>query len=470
MMRYLKIFMIIALFPFSGCDFGNTNIDPSKLDDVEVTQILPAAQAQTARNLGSVGARVSGVVVQHFRGIADQPLAYNTYLIDENALDDYWVGGLYAGAMKDCQIIIEKGKDEDIPQYVGIAKILMSINLGIATCFWGDVPYSEALLGFDQLQPAYDTQEDIYKAIQTLLDEAIEALNEDSGELTPGTDDLIYGGNRALWLGTARALKARYYLHLVKQDSAAALNALSVLDAGTLYANTVQPEFPFGDIQNEANPIAYYGEDRAGQLAVNQFMLDLLDTKNDPRKQLYTREVNGNYVIYVRNDKEDDLTDLYWGQFDSPMPLISYSELLFIRAEANLRVGISSLAESNLLAAVRANMRVLGVDEEDIEEYITAHVSLSGLSFEQSLAKIIEEKFVAMFGQGAIEAWVDYRRTGYPELTPAANASESFDPSKVVPRRYLYPISERSTNGENMEEAVSRQGGHLLDQELWAFQ
>ena len=75
-----------------------------------------------------------------------------------------------------------------------------------------------------------------------------------------------------------------------------------------------------------------------------------------------------------------------------------------------------------------------------------------------------------MFGQGAIECWVDYRRTGYPELDPATDASESFNPSKVIPQRYLYPISERSTNRENMEEAVSRQGGHLLDQTLWAFQ
>ncbi|MBR06272.1 MAG: SusD/RagB family nutrient-binding outer membrane lipoprotein [Rickettsiales bacterium] len=470
MMKTIKIFGLASFILLNSCDFGDTNIDPSKLDDVEVSQILPAAEAQTARNMGSVGARVSGVVIQHFKGIADQPLAYNTYLIDENALDDYWVGGLYAGAMKDCQIIIEKGESQDIPHYVGIAKILMSINLGIATSFWGDIPYSEALKGFDQLKPTYDSQEAIYETIQTLLDEAIEDLNQEGGEFTPGKDDLIYEGNRALWLGTARALKARYYMHLVKRNPNASVNALTVLGAGTIYANTVQPEFPFGPIQNEANPIAYYGEDRAGQIAMNPFLLDLLDTKDDPRKQFYTRVVNGNNVIYVRNDKEDAVTDLYWGQFDSPMPLISYSELLFIRAEANLRAGIATLAQSNLNNAVRANMEVLGVDEADIQSYITSHLDLASLTDEQKLAKIMEEKFVAMFGQGAIECWVDYRRTGYPELDPATDASESFNPSKVIPQRYLYPISERSTNRENMEEAVSRQGGHLLDQTLWAFQ
>lgn len=458
----LSLFLMVH----SSCDFGDINIDPSRLDDVPVSQLLPAAQAQTARNLGSVGARISGVVIQHFEGISAQPIAYNSYILDENSLDDFWNGGLYAGAMKDCQIIMDKGEDQDIPHYTGIAKILMAINLGIATTFWGDVPYSEAFYGQDGLQPAYDTQAEIYASIQRLLDEAIAELNQDAGELTPGADDLIYGGLRAFWIGTARALKARYYMHLTRRGAEeAATNALDALKGGTISGNSFQAEFPFGDIENEANPIAYFGQVRPNQIGINPFLLNLLETKNDPRKDLYTVADKGNNVLYV--EEEDQL---YWGRFNSPMPLISYSELLFIRAEANLRLGNLSAAQANLDDAVRKNMEVMGIDDSVASLYLTSYTGLGALPDDEArLRRIIEEKYIAMFGQGTLEAWVDYRRTGYPVLTPAPDASESFNPSKVIPRRYLYPISERNSNKANVEAAIARQGGHLLDQPLWAF-
>ncbi len=469
-MKKFHLIFFMLLYIIHACDFKDTNVDPSRLSDAPVNQILPAAQAQTARNMASVGARITGVVIQHFEGIDAQPLAYNTYLIDETSMDDFWRTGLYAGAMKDCSVILEKGEEQDIPQYTGIAKILMAVNLGIATTFWGDVPYSDAMQGQTNLKPTYDTQEDVYNTIQNLLDDAITDLNQDMGEINPGLDDLIFSGNRAFWIGTARALKARYYMHLSSIDPEAAEKAIGALNGGTIFSNEVQPNFPFGETQNEANPIAYFGQDRANQLAMNPFFSDLLDASNDPRKPYYTRVVSGNQVIYVRNDKTDNETDLYWGQFDSPMPLISFSELLFIRAEANLRLGISSLAQSNLDNAVRKNMEVMGIADADIVSYLEANTDLSSLPDDESrLEKIITEKYKAMFCQGTIEAWVDYRRTGYPQLQPSPDASESFNPTKVIPLRYLYPISERSTNRENVEVAITRQGGHLLDIPLWAY-
>ncbi|MEQ8238842.1 MAG: SusD/RagB family nutrient-binding outer membrane lipoprotein [Cyclobacteriaceae bacterium] len=469
-MRNTIITLTIIISTLASCDFGTTNVDPSRLSDVPVRQILPTAQAQTARNLGSVGARITGVVIQHFNGIDNQTLGYNTYLIDENAMDDFWATGLYAGAMKDCQIILEKAETENIPYYSGIARVLMAINLGIITSFWGDAPYLDAFQGQSNMTPSYDNQEELYEQIQQLLDNAIVDFNLDAGENNPGVDDLIYGGNRALWLGTARALKARYYMHLVVHDSEASAKALQSLSGGTIYSNEVEPSFPFGAVLNEANPIAYFGTDRPNQLVVNDYLLGVLDTKSDPRKDYYTRLKNGSYVLYDAADPGDDLTDLYWGQYNSPMPLISYSELLFIRAEANLRLGILNSAQSQLNSAIRANMEIMGIDDTAIMTYLEANANLSTVSTdEEKLAIIMQEKYVAMFGQGTIEAWVDYRRTGYPALIPNPEASESFNSSKIIPRRYLYPISERNANNQNVEIAKQNQGGHLLDNKLWAY-
>lgn len=465
--RFYNILMTVCLLSMlMSCDFGDMNIDPTTLPDVQVDLILPSAQAQTARNMGSSGARVTGVVVQHFEGIDAQPLAYNDYLIDENTLDTYWRTGLYAGAMKDCEIILDKGQTLNIPHYTGIAKILMAVNLGIATTFWGQVPYSDAFKGSTDVDIAYDSQEDIYETIQNLLSEAIIELNLPPGDLKPGNDDLIYNGNQALWIGTARALKARYFLHLIRKDEGAANKALAALNGGTIFSNDVEPAFPFGAIENEAHPIAFYGSQRPNQLALSESFLNLLDSTNDPRKEKYGLLINGNYLLYSRDNGDD----LFWGRFESPMPLISYSELLFIRAEANLRLNNDTRANTFLREAISVNLERVGVESSEISSYLDDWADLSVLANkEEKLERIIEQKYIAMFGQGTVEAWVDYRRTGYPELEPQASASESFNPSKVIPRRFLYPFSERQSNSSNVEDAISRQGGHLLDDELWAF-
>lgn len=453
----------------TSCDFGDTNVDPSALSDATVNTILPSTEMQSARNLASIGARVTGVIMQQFTGIDSQPLGYTTYLIDESSLDDYWSTGLYAGAMKDCIIIIEKGKEQNIPQYTGIARILLALNLGIATSFWGDVPYSQAF-DDDALQVPYDTQEEIYAAIQELLDDAIQDLNQPDGDIVPSTDDLIYGGKAALWIGTARALKAKYYMHVSKHDSEAAANALAILSKGTIFSNEVEPAFPFGETTNEANPIAYFAIERPNQLVVGDFMLNMLDSYDDPRKPFYTRLSSGNYVLYTTDAAGDGEEDLYWGQMSSPLPLISYSEILFLEAEIYHSLGDDTKAQEKYQAGIEANMEKIGVATADIATYLNNVGDLSLLTTEQKLQRIMEQKYLAMFGQGTLQTWVDFRRTGYPLITPPDDASESFDPSKVVPVRYLYPISERNTNNDYYSEAITRQGGHLLDDTIWAFE
>lgn len=452
------LIQICCLSALLACDFNDTNIDPTRRMDVDVDLIMPSLQAQTARNQGSIGARVTGSIIQQFKGIDAQPEAYNTYTLDENVLDTYWRTGLYVGAMKDASIIIAKGNEKNTPHHSGVAKILMAYNLGIATSFWGDVPYSEA---FDELneKASYDSQEQIYAAIQDLLDDAISDLNLPPGDIPLGKEDLIYKGKVALWVGTARALKARFYMHLVKRDPKAASKALAVLNKGTIFSNEIQPVFSFGAEQNAANPIAYFAEDRKEQLALGDHLVEMLDADNDPRKGKYGVFSGGNYLLYKKDNE-----NLYFGQFNSPMPLITYSEVLFIKSEANLRLGNFVAADNFFFQAVTANMEMLGVTP------VNPIGTLSSLpTFEEQLEKLINQKYIAMFGHGTLEAWVDYKRTGYPQLTPNTNANQSFNPSKVIPRRFIYPISERTANRTNMEQAIDNQGGHLLDVDTWAF-
>jgi len=107
-------------------------------------------------------------------------------------------------------------------------------------------------------------------------------------------------------------------------------------------------------------------------------------------------------------------------------------------------------------------MEFLGVSGAEITNYLNTITTAN-------LETIIVEKYKSLFGSNPIQAWNDYRRTGFPTITPNSNGTNGSNPSGIVPRRILYPDSERLSNSEEYEEAISAQGGHLLDDDIWAF-
>lgn len=457
------ILLILAALP--ACDFGDLNVDPTRQSDAGLNEILPSAIAQSARNILSIGGRVTGTVVQHFTGIEAQPLSYTTYLIDEQTLTTFWETGLYVGAMKDCALMIEKAQAENQPYYEGIAKVLMAFNLGIATSYWGDVPYSQALQGTASLKSPYDTQEAIYQSIQQLLDEAIAAFGAEPAIGGPAGDDLIFGGDPSRWQSAAYALKARYLMHLSKRNPNAAAEALTMME-NAFQAAAQEPAFFFGDIDNESNPLALFGKERPQQMVVGDFLANLMNTKNDPRRSKYWVEESGRREFFLLSN-----TELVRGQRSSPLALVTFTELQFLKAEALLRTGQDAKAAQTYTMALIHSMEENGIPASQYNAYLAFNAGFSGLNtLEEKLERIITQKYIALYGQNPTEVWVDYRRTGFPKLEVPPNATSSFNPSLVIPERFLYPISERTTNKENYEAAIQRQGGHLMDVKLWAFE
>ncbi len=85
----------------------------------------------------------------------------------------YW-GSVYTDALMNAKILLDKAVAEESPHNEGVAKVLLAYTLGIATDLFGDIPYCEALKGTENiLEPAYDSQQDVYASIVTLLDEAL---------------------------------------------------------------------------------------------------------------------------------------------------------------------------------------------------------------------------------------------------------------------------------------------------------
>jgi hypothetical protein len=470
-MKNIKIIIVTLLtvvFSISSCDFGDINIDPTSTNKVALKDLLPAAIGQTIFNMGATPGRAAGIVMQYFKGVDAQQLDYQRYIFDATAFNNLWGFGLYgAGAMKHCYVMMNQATEEEAPHYVGIGKILMAANLGMAATMWGDVPFTQAFLGEeggDALKAVYDTQESVYHSIQQLLDEGIAKMGETPGFAPPGVDDLIYGGDASLWIKTAYALKARYYMHLTKRDNSAASKALGVLDEA-YDSNSEESAFIFDTSPTAANPYAQFGVQRPNTLAIAEPFNEAMNSKSDPRLPLYMSSDGTNWNFFAGENA------LFWSSNNSPLPLISYTEQKFLEAEAQLWEGNPGAAETLLAEAITANMDQLGVAAADYAGYVAANGSFAGLTTnEERLERIVVEKYYAMYCQGFIESWTDYKRTGYPDLTPNPQGVNGFNPSGVIPRRYQYVTDERFSNTVNVEEATTRQGGDLLDVDTWAFE
>jgi hypothetical protein len=355
--------------------------------------------------------------------------------------------------------LIDIATEEGAPFYSGVAKIMQANEYGLATSMFGDIPFSEALQGIDNLKPAYDTQQNVYAGVQALLDAGIADLQTGTGY---AGGDLVYDGDVAKWIATAYAFKARYAMHLSKRDpSKASQDALSAIgNAFTSLAD--QPVFTFGTAQTDNWSLAKFGQERPSTLGFNQQFVDKMTANDDPRAANYYL-VEGDVVSYWASGN----TDLTWAQNDASIPLISLVELKMMEAEALVRTGGDGSAA--FAAAIAASMAQVGVDATAAADYVTANGTLSGTMDEQ-IQQIVEEAYTSYYGYAFNSTWTNWRRTGYPVLTASSVASQSFDPSQVIPVRFLYVESEDQTNSVNVADARARQGGGLLDQPMWAFQ
>ncbi len=424
--RVVSVFLTLAVVGIlsTSCDkyFEDYIVTPNDPAEVTPGLLLTSVQISTFATFGGQMARQSGVMIQHMAGTStgSQSLEIANYNITEQTNVNEW-NGIYSGAIMNANIIIREYGSKN-PWYAGISKVLLAMNVGLATDLWGDVPLSEASLGQSgNLAPKYDSQEDVIAGIQDLLDQAIVDLGKDAtaNSLFPGTDDLIYGGDVTSWLKTAYALKARYANRLSQRDpSGSATAALSAL--ANSYSSSAEDCNQIYGSGTSQNQWFAYGNERAGYMQVSETFVDSLTNSADPRLPVFVGlDDNGGYSGTPFDDVDVTGTSYvgaYYASANSSIPLVSYVELKFIEAEAKLRNGDAGGAATAHNDAVKASiMQVTGAADATYEGTYASETAAS-----ITLEKIMYQKWVALFIQ--CEAYADWRRTGFPTLTPNPNA------------------------------------------------
>jgi len=417
--------MIITSLFLGSCEKWidpEINENPDAATDVPMSQLLPAIQLDMAYVVG--GADMAGytsVWMQYIEGSDRQFKTVNGYNMTQTDVNNAW-NSLYGGSMMDASILIQKAEENASPHFGGAGKVLMAYLLGTATDLWGDIPYSDAFQGSDNFTPEYDSQEQIYETILTLLDEAIADLNPNNENEVPLSSDLIYGSDPAKWQKLAHTLKARYNMHLINAKDVNFGNVISDLNNGIMTHDDAALFF-FGTSEAEANPMYQFITQRTGYAIDNTTYQGIME--NDPRAD----------VLYYGD--EDDQG--FWNSISSPFPVMTLAEALFLKAEAEHR-GNSGDPVATVEEAINASLGLYGVSDENFVD--STMNEIDQMSGDALLEEIMTQKYRHMFMQP--EAYVDYRRTGYPDLTPVSGDR--------LPLRYPYPSDEVDYNGENVPD------------------
>jgi hypothetical protein len=390
--------------------------------------------------------------VQYYAGHRGQPLEYAQYDITPSSTDRFWTDSY--DALFDLNTIEEKASLSNDKIYVGISQILKAYIFNVLTDNFGDIPYTESLKGTLNITPAYNKQEDIYNSLFTLIDTGISNVKSNSGK-KPGTDDLIYGGNIIKWEKFGNSLKLRLYNHLSKKNPTA---ALAFLQTNPALIETVVDNAKVKFVANaaNANPIHQF-DVLSGRKdnAVCSTIVDKMSSLNDPRSNVYFYPVVNiatpvSYAGQIRGntpggDEDDSGSGLFsrvgsaYGSIDSPVIFISAAEINFIKSEIYFRANDLTKSKTAYENAIKLDFDALGVTGLD------TYMLNSKVAYDNTLKRVMEQKWITMF-QGSSESFVDWRRTGFPELTPStANLTDD-----IIPRRLSYPQIEINVNGSSL--------------------
>ncbi len=512
--KYLAGLLTLTVF-FASCSedaLDGVNRNRNNTADVSAKFIL--TDVMTATAFSAVGGDISlysSVYVEHETGVHNQ--TYNAEIRSgeptlATTYNNAW-NAIYQN-IKNAKVAIAKtsaGGPEDGNHVTnGIAKVLLAYNLGVLTDFFGDTPFSETgIMNEDgtpkYYQPKIEKQSELYPQIQQLLDEAITSLagTDEAASGGIGAQDMIYGGSKARWIKAAYGLKARYLMHTLKVSSnvnADLTNILSYIDKSfTSVADEMK--FDHYDGVQTINPLCGYTNARDG-LGVSKSLATKFSEFEDPRGDqafsVWGAGLRGlNWITLEKTLEEAPANGTPEQQqyayplsfanyaYSAPTMLLSYHELLFLKAEALARLKRAEeagevlekaivLAFANLERTIGAGVEYAGLSGPDLdlsEEVALGYFenSVKTRFKENPLKEIMVQKYLAFYGASgeSTETFNDIRRMkalgeDFIKLENPKNNSQ-------FPLRFSYGNSDVTTN-TGIKNAYGN-GSYVYTENVW---
>lgn len=390
-------------------------------------------------------------------------------------------------SIRNCNALYEQGHDG----YKACALIMRSLAFMNLTELYGDIPYSDGIKAkTDKIYaPKYDTQEKVYEGIIKDLEEANTLLANNP----PGVKgDIMNGNDLTKWRKLANSLLLRV---LIRHSEAAPTKAqpkIAEIVGNPAKYPIIQSNADNSSLSYLATPPNAYPRSSAMNYRIgsyNEFRMSetvqgILMKFDDPRmKKWFSPTTNS-----VDSNKKDPNVPLRWDGmqngmvdgnayvykggaanlsainqsifFDVPNAIkadvMTYAELSFILAEAAQRGWISGDAKTFYENGIKASFEYWNVAIP--EDYLTR----TGVSYDNNLETIINQKWLALFNTG-YEGFKEFKRTGFPSvIKPGPDTFYS-----TYPCRFQYPDEEQTLNAANRQEALGRQGPDEHTTRLW---
>ena len=352
-----------------------------------------------------------------------------------------------------------KAQAEQRWDVLGVGQVLKAWGWQVLADLHGEIIVKEAIdqtrFSFD-----YDTQQYAYEEVQRLLRQAITNLKRNDGAVDQAflaRGDHIYNGDRAKWLKFAYGLLAINMNHYSNKTSYDPAKVIAYVDS-SFASNADDALLTYPNTNND--DINFLGRTRGNFNAYRQtkFVVGLMDGTQfggtvDPRlsrmlapDSLGTtyRGLDPNVVNFGTMPVGQRPMNFYGfpssggvgvpGRYlfddKAKMPAMTYSQLQFIKAEAAYKLGDKVKALDAYTKAVSSHIDFVNARNQDDGQQPTQISAAEKAAFLASpsiipttaanltLKQIMSQKYIAQWGWGHNEMWMDMRRYHYTDLDP----------------------------------------------------
>ena len=479
--KLIGFILVLMLLFQTSCDdgFGELNTDPTASVDIDPRFQFSLVQLRTSGGRYEnwrAGLIYSSTMLQHMAATCGYWNGdkytwngdYNSSLFDR----------VYQETVKDLQDLIGKLESGEVGDQtmLGMARIWRAVVFHRITDLYGDVPYSEAGKGITEGIdfPKYDDQQSIYMDMLSEIEAGIGQLGADGF----GEADIMFGGDTDKWKRFGYSLMLRLAMRLSEADPGTAQAWVSkAIEGGVMMdgdiamiQHTNGPEgINMNGIGQVLDKAVGFGDDCPRLSAT---LVDWMTSTGDPRLDILGElPVNGGAHKGMPNGLDpttilENPTGTSTDDFDrvnallvsvsSPMVFMTHAETELLLAEASMRGWGAGDAAMHYENGVRSAMKLYEFYDPTLvidEGAVNAYLAVNPFSQADGMRQIGWQHWTVNF-LNEYEAFSNWRRTGFPDLTPV-----NYDGNVTngqIPLRLAYPLSEAGR--AQFEEARTRQG------------
>ena len=444
--------LLTAVVMTTGCSdsYFNINDDPNNPVSVGNEFVLTGGLAGSAYVIGGYYQAVGGFWSQHYAQStgASQWSTWEEFSINEGDFDTQF-RTMYAGALEDLQVVRDRSIASSDWSYYLSSTIMQSYDFGILSDFYGQIPFSEALVGVAKITPKYEDGKDVVDSLIRRIDFALSKDLTASTVSNIGNADLIFQGDMDKWTRFGNTLKLKLFLRYVNIDANKYKSQVQALLTANKFLNVSATMTAFKNEQNNRNPFYETFLDRLnGNIVASKTLLDFFQNNGDARlNSIYSPKLvkpvaqvglgQGRYKadsqLYatIQNLSTPNFPPL------APVYFFTLPEVDFLIAEAEFRYGSAANAQVDYVNGIQDSYALQGATLQP------ALYASGGPYAYNGLQSIITQKWIAAANHNAAESFFDFNRTGYPNFFVQSAVSSI---GSKFPQRLLFPISERTSN------------------------